>query len=597
MPKRKYDFAGWVTKADVECQDGITIKHDAFADDDGRSVPLVWNHDHNSPENILGTISLENRSSGVYGYGLFNDTEAGQTAKELVEHGDISAMSIFAKKLKQKGSNLYHGAIKEVSLVLAGANPGAMIDYINIAHDADGQNGDEAIIYTGTLIHAASDIVDAKEETKVSGEGPKEKTIEEVFSGMSEEQQAAVGTLIEGLIEEYESGEADNQTENEGDQEVKHNVFNNNSKNDEYIAHDEINSIISEAYAGKMKLKDAFLKHSVTGIEILFPEAKAVDEVPQIYGNINTATDLILSSIRKVPFQNVKTVVANFTEQDARARGYIKAHEKVEQIYKLMKRKTGPQTIYKKQKLDRDDIIDVEEYDIVAFTNAEMRGMLNEEIARAVLLGDGREDISPDKINEENIRPIAKDDDFFSIKVKAKAAENVLETIIKVMGQYRGSGAPTMFIQPELLADIKLVKATDGRYLFGDIPTDQILASKLGVSNIVPSTFFGNKKQAIIVNLRDYTVGAARGGQVTTFDDFDIDFNQMKYLIETRLSGALTVPKSAIVLTIDPLYSGGITPDTGTKSTTMKEGTVVTGGPTTPRTEQSKKPVGPGLGV
>lgn len=594
MPKHDYDFAGWVTKADVKCQDGITIKHDAFADDDGRSVPLVWNHDHNSPENILGTISLENRSSGVYGYGVFNKTEAGQTAKELVEHGDISAMSIFAKKLKQRGSDLYHGAIKEVSLVLAGANPGAMIDYVNIAHDADGQNGDEAIIYTGNLIHAASDVIEEKEETKVSESEsePKDKTVEEVFSEMSDEQQAAVGTLIEGLIEKYESGTDETQTENEGDPEVKHNVFDSNTKNDEYISHDEINSIINEAYTGKMSLKDAFLEHSITGVEILFPEAKAVDSVPQIYGNINTATDVILAGVRKVPFQNVKTIVADFTEEDARARGYIKAHEKVEQIYKLMKRKTGPQTIYKKQKLDRDDVIDVEEYDIVAFTNAEMRGMLNEEIARAILLGDGREEVSPDKINEDNIRPIVSDDDFFSIKVKAKAADKVLETIIKVMGQYRGSGAPTMFIQPELLADMKLVKATDGRYLFGDIPTDQTLAAKLGVGRIVPSTFFGNKQQAIIVNLRDYTVGAAKGGQVTTFDDFDIDFNQMKYLIETRLSGALTVPKSAIVLTIDPTYEGGIPTDTGTASTTMEHGTVVTGGATIPRETTPKEPAG-----
>lgn len=576
--KRDYDFAGWVTKSDIECSDGITIKHDAFSDDDGRSVPLVWNHDHNSPENVLGTVELENRGDGVYGYGYFNQTEAGQQAKQLVEHGDISAMSIFAKKLKQRGSELYHGAIKEVSLVLAGANPGAMIDYVNVAHGEDGQNGDEAIVYTGYLIHAASDVVEPKEEAKVEKEEtkdqPAEKTVEEVFGTMNEEQQAMVGTLIEGLIEEYESGNG----ADEGDEQVKHNVFNNNDTQEDYISHDEINGYIKEAFDSKASLKDIFLAHSITGVEVLFPEARAVDKVPQSYGSINTATKQILAGVRKVPFQKVKTVVADFTEKEARARGYIKAHEKFEQIYKLMKRETGPQTIYKKQKLDRDDVIDVEEFDIVAFTNAEMREMLDEEIARAVLVGDGRELTDADKIQEDKIRPIISDDDFFTIKTKAKTAANVLETVIKVMGQYRGSGSPTMYIQPNLLADMKLVKASDGRYLFGDIPTNEAMAARLGVGSIVPTTFFGEKQQLVIVNLNDYTIGAAKGGQVTTFDDFDIDFNQMKYLIETRLSGALTRPKSAIRLDIDPSYNGGTTTaDTGTASTTMKYGTVVTG--------------------
>lgn len=594
MKKREYDFAGWVTKSDIECSDGITIKHDAFSDDDGRSVPLVWNHDHNSPENILGTVELENRGTGVYGYGRFNNTDAGQQAKQLVEHGDISAMSIFAKKLKQRGQELYHGAIKEVSLVLAGANPGAMIDYVNVAHGEDNQNGDEAVIWTGFLIHAASDVVDEKEETKVADKDTNtetaEKTVEEVFGTMNEEQQAMVGTLIEGLIEEYEAGEV---APPEGDAEVKHNVFNNSTNNNEdYISHDEINGYIKEAFTSKASLKDTFMAHSITGIEVLFPEARAVDAVPQVYGSINTATKQILAAIRKVPFQKVKTVVADFTEKEARARGYIKAHEKFEQVYKLMKRETGPQTIYKKQKLDRDDVIDVEEFDIVAFTNAEMRGMLDEEIARAVLVGDGREVTDPDKIQEDKIRPIISDDDFFTIKTKAKSAADVLETVIKVMGQYRGSGSPTMYIQPNLLADMKLVKATDGRYLFGDIPTNEAMAARLGVGSIVPTTFFGEKQQLVIVNLHDYTIGAAKGGQVTTFDDFDIDFNQMKYLIETRLSGALTRPKSAIRLDIDSTYtSGTTTADTGTASTTMKYGTVVTGGPVI-KDETPEEPVG-----
>lgn len=577
---KKYDFAGWVTKNDVKCSDGITIKHDAFSDDDGRQVPLVWNHDHNSPENVLGRIELENRDQGVYGYGYFNNTESAQTAKELVENGDISSLSIFARKLKSVGDSLTHGSIKEVSLVLSGANPGAMIDYVNVEHSEDGKGG-EAIINTGFLIHAASDVVEKKEETKVD---PETKTIEEVFATMNEEQQAAFATMVQELVQEQPEvkvkEDVKHSDDDEEDKEVKTNVFEKAKKNDQgdFISHSELNSIVKEAYTGKSdSLKDAFIAHGVTGVEVLFPEARTVDGSPQPYMNINTAADEILAGVRKVPFARVKSIVADFTEKEARARGYIKAHEKLEQIYSLMKRETTPQTVYKKQRLDRDDIIDVEEYDLVQFTNSEMRTLLNEELARAILIGDGREVTDEDKIKEDKIRPIKSDDNFFTIKGTFSGAATMLEVVIKTMGQYRGSGRPNMYIQPDLLADLKLVKATDGRYLFGDIPTEAAMAARLGVNKIVPTTFFGDNRELIIVNLGDYTVGAAKGGQVTTFDDFDIDFNQMKYLIETRVSGALTKPKSAIYLKEDASSNNKPTADTGTASTTMTKGTVTSG--------------------
>lgn len=577
---KKYDFAGWVTKNDVKCSDGITIKHDAFSDDDGRQVPLVWNHDHNSPENVLGRIELENRDQGVYGYGYFNNTESAQTAKELVENGDISSLSIFARKLKSVGDSLTHGSIKEVSLVLSGANPGAMIDYVNVEHSEDGKGG-EAIINTGFLIHAASDVVEKKEETKVD---PETKTIEEVFATMNEEQQAAFATMVQELVQEQPEvkvkEDVKHSDDDEEDKEVKTNVFEKAKKNDQgdFISHSELNSIVKEAYTGKSdSLKDAFIAHGVTGVEVLFPEARTVDGSPQPYMNINTAADEILAGVRKVPFARVKSIVADFTEKEARARGYIKAHEKLEQIYSLMKRETTPQTVYKKQRLDRDDIIDVEEYDLVQFTNSEMRTLLNEELARAILIGDGREVTDEDKIKEDKIRPIKSDDNFFTIKGTFSGAATMLEVVIKTMGQYRGSGRPNMYIQPDLLADLKLVKATDGRYLFGDIPTEAAMAARLGVNKIVPTTFFGDNRELIIVNLGDYTVGAAKGGQVTTFDDFDIDFNQMKYLIETRVSGALTKPKSAIYLKEDASSNNKPTADTGTASTTMTKGSVTSG--------------------
>lgn len=578
---KKYDFAGWVTKNDVKCSDGITIKHNAFSDDDGREVPLVWNHDHNSPENVLGRIELENRDQGVYGYGYFNNTESGQTAKELVENGDISSLSIFARKLQSVGDSLTHGSIKEVSLVLSGANPGAMIDYVNLSH-SDGAEKSEAIINTGFLIHAASDVVEEKEVKPVE-EGTQEgRSIEEVFATMNEEQQAAFATMVQELVQEQETPavETVKQSEElEEDEIVKHNVFEKaKDENGEFLSHSEIATIIGEASTGKVdSLKEAFIAHGVTGVEVLFPEARTVDASPQSYMRINTAAEEILAGVRKVPFARVKTIVADFTEDEARARGYIKAHEKIEQIYSLMKRETTPQTIYKKQRLDRDDIIDVEEYDLVQFTNSEMRTLLNEELARAILISDGRNVTDESKIKEDKIRPIKSDDDFFTIKGKFSGPAALLEIVIKTLGQYRGSGQPDLFIQPDLLADFKLIKATDGRYLFGDIPSDAAMAARLGVRKIIPTTFFGDSRDVIIVNLSDYTVGAAKGGQVTTFDDFDIDFNQMKYLIETRVSGALTKPKSAIYLTEDPSFDDSITLDTGTTSTTMAKGTVTSG--------------------
>lgn len=578
MKKQDYDFAGWVTKNDTLCSDGVVIKHDAFKDNDKSKVPLVWQHDHNSPENVLGHVILHNRPEGVYGHGYFNDSEAARHAKQSVEHGDISAMSIAANKIKKMGQNVIHGLIFEVSLVLAGANPGALIEHV-MRHDAISE--DEAIIYTGNLIHAASDVLpeDKKGGSEVNEEEVEttettEKTIGDVLDTLSEEQMNAVEALVAGIAsqQEDEDGEetppADDagqieQSEN-GGEEMKHNVF---EGKDETLVHADRNAVLTGIAAGAKSqsgtLKQVILEHGITNIEMLFPEANNIDKTPRIWGPHNTAADKIISGVQKSPFSKVKTMFADLTEDEARARGYIKGDQKLDQVYEFFTRESAPQTIYKRQSLDRDDVIDITDFDIISFTQAELRMMLNEELARAILVGDGRAVSDKSKIKEDKIRPIIADDDFYTIKKTSPDVATFLETVVKAKGEYRGSGMPTMFIEPTLLADVKLLKGTDGRFLFGDIPTDSEMASRFGVREIVETTFF-KKPQALIVNLSDYTVGASKGGEVTTFDDFDIDFNKYKYLIETRVSGALTVPKSAILIDI----AGATTTSTTTRPTT-----------------------------
>lgn len=565
---KKYDFAGWVTKNDIICADGVTIKHDAFKGNDGQKVPLVWNHDYNTPANILGHVELKNESLGVYGYGHFNDTPEAQSAKELVRHGDISSMSIGARKLKRSGSNITHGNIYEVSLVLSGANPGAMIEsVINHSDEGDEENG---IVYPGTLIHTPEDIINHKEEGKETVvDNTEEKTIGDVIESMTEEQQNAVYALVGMAMEEEENpepedkGDEKDDKEDKGDDEtVKHNVFNQQgTDNQNDVLLHSVNEVIKQAVDGKApSLKELFesatttqggdtLQHGINSIEMLFPEAAhpTNGNVPILYKDPNTAYKQILNAVNKSPFSKVRTLVADLTEEEARAKGYVKGNFKKEEFFSLIKRTTGPTTVYKKQKLDRDDIVDITDFDVVAFMNREMRMMLEEELARAILVGDGREVDDEDKINEQNIRPIITDHEFFTIQKRFADASVFVETVIKAMSEYRGSGRPNMYIDPSLLADVKLLKGTDGRFLFGDIPSNASIAARLGIKEIVETSFMvGNG--AIIVNLNDYTLGATKGGEITNFDDFDIDFNQYKYLIETRLSGSLTLPKSAIHL-------------------------------------------------
>lgn len=556
MPKEDYDFAGWVTKNDIRCTDGVVIKHDAFKDNDQKKVPLVWNHNHSEPANVLGHVILHNQDKGVYGYGYLNNSEEAKHAKEMIQHGDISAMSIGANKIQKQGQNVVHGRIYEVSLVLAGANPGALIESVVTHSDA----GDEesGIIFTGNLIHSADDILDHAE-----GEEDMPKTIGDILDTLTEEQMSAVEALIANVVEdegieqsdEIEEDEDEEQETDKGGVTMKHNVFNGPAPTEKetVLQHSDIQAIFKDAQ--KMgSLKEAVLEHGITNIEILFPDATVVSGAPFIYRDKRTAAQAIVGAIHKSPFSKVKTIIADLTEDSARARGYIKGAEKFEQVFSLLTRTTEPQTIYKKQKLDRDDIIDITDFNVVGFINTEMRFMLTEEIARAVLVGDGRDIASADKIKSDKIRPIISDADLYTLKADidtplAVIDVTVVEGIIKAMGEYEGSGSPSMYVHPSTVADLRLLRATDGHFLFGDIPSKEAIAARLGVGEIVETTIIP-AKSFLITNLSDYTLGATKGGEVTTFDDFDIDYNQYKYLIETRLSGALTQPKSALYVTV-----------------------------------------------
>ena len=559
MNKKDYDFAGFVTKNDTLCSDGVVIKHGAFQGNDDQTVPLVWNHDHSDPMNVLGKIILHSVDTGVYGYGQFNDTPEGRNAKLMVQHGDISAMSIAANRIKRQGQNVVGGKIFEVSLVLAGANPGALIETV-MNHSDD--KGEEAIIYPGTLIHSSDDVIEEDKPEEEIVVNPEDKpaqpetnidpdlTVGDVLDTLDEQQMAAVEAVIGAALDDQQP-----ETNDEGDEgEMAHNVFEGQNQED-VLMHSDLNELLEDAkemgsWKAAVQSAPEDIQHSITNIETLFPDAKTLTDTPFLYKEQGTSAQEIVSGIRKSPFSRVKTIIADLTDDQARAKGYIKGREKLEQIFDILHRETVPQTVYKKQKLDRDDIVDITDFDIVNFVNGEMRVMLDEEIARAALVGDGRAAGAEDKIKEVNIRPIFTDDELYTIKKTATGAGDLIEVIIKALAEYQGAGQPSLYLNPALLAEFRLLKDKEGRYLFGDIPSPESMAARLGVSKIVSTTFL-TPEQALVVNLSDYTFGATKGGEVTTFDDFDIDFNQYKYLIETRLSGALATPKSAIAITIE----------------------------------------------
>ena len=558
----KFDFSGWATKANLKCSDGRTIMKDAFKDNDGKSVPLVWNHQHNDPTNVLGHALLQNRDEGVYAYCTFNDSEAGKTGKLLVQHGDVCALSIWANQLKQNLNNVVHGNIREVSLVLAGANPGAFIDSI-IMH---GEESDEdAIIYTGediVLSHSNESEDKKMDETDKNVETNKEETVADVFNTLSEKQKNVVYAIIGQALEESE--ESDNE-ESEGGNEMKHNVFDQTEeKKNDVLSHDAMNAIISD---GKRfgSLKESFLAHAdeygIKQIDYLFPEAESLNNPPEFIKRETDWVSKVMNGVHRTPFSRIKSSFADITADEARAKGYIKGNLKKEEVFTLLKRSTTPTTIYKKQKLDRDDIIDITDFDVVAWLKSEMRMMLNEEIARAILIGDGRLSSSDDKINEQNIRPIASDAELYSVRVPVNVsasattddkAKAMIRAAVKARKEYKGSGNPTFFTTEDWLTDALLLEDTMGHRLYKN---ESDVAAAMRVSNIVTVPVMEGAKGpnggdliGIIVNLNDYNVGADKGGAINMFDDFDIDYNQQKYLIETRCSGALTKPYSALVL-------------------------------------------------
>ncbi|MGM9968896.1 MAG: phage major capsid protein [Anaeroplasma sp.] len=565
--EKDYDFSGWATKNNLLCSDGRTILKDAFKDDDGITVPLVWNHQHNDPLNVLGHALLKNRDEGVYAYCKFNDTDSGKNAKLLVEHGDVSALSIYANQLKQQGGNVLHGAIREVSLVLAGANPGAFIDSV-ISH---GENSDdEAVIYTGeeiSLAHAekmeeSKTTMEEKKQTEIKEEPKKEKTVKDVFDTLTEEQKTVVYALIGQIMEEAEQGKKEEETTAQsvkGGKEMKHNVFENDQENQENsLCHADVKAIFADAkrYGS---LKDSVLQHGITNVDYLFPEAKTMNTTPEFVSRDMGWVSKVMSSVHHTPFSRIKSVFADITEDDARAKGYIKGNLKKDEVFSLLKRSTTPTTVYKKQKLDRDDAIDITDFDVVAWLKSEMRMMLDEELARAFLIGDGRLSSSDDKINEQNIRPIYNDDDLYTVKAVIEVASNAtsdakakafIRSVIKNRKEYKGTGSPTLYTTEDVISDCLLLEDSNGRFIYDNI---EKLKNVLRVSDIVTVPVMEGAKGknegdllAILVNLADYNVGADKGGAVNMFDDFDIDYNAQKYLIETRCSGALIKPYSAI---------------------------------------------------
>lgn len=635
----KYDFSGWATRNDIRCSDGRIIRRDAFKHNDGRTVPLVWNHDHIDPEKIIGHALLENREEGVYTYGKFNDTRLGKLAKAYVEHGDITQLSIYANQLKQQGPNVMHGSIREVSLVMAGANPEAFIENVMLHGD---ELVDEAKIFTGLdieLCHSDSEeneeevFDEVKEEEKGEEEmteetkkidgteldnqdeqiehADKEETVADVFNTFSEKQKTVVYALVAEALAEAgvsedkddeddkvahadsdddeetvadvfntlsekqktvvyamiaealkEAGANDDDNSEGGNETMKHNVFDQEERFNDTLSHGEFMEILKDA-PKHGSLKESFLAHGIENIGELFPEAKPVNGEPAFIQREQSWVTEVLGAVHHTPFSRIKSTYADITAEQARAKGYTKGGLKVEEVIKAFKRVTNPTTIYKKQKLDRDDMIDITDFNVVAWLKKEMRMMLNEEIARALLFGDGREEDDQDKINEENIRPVWKDSDVYTYKeiinVTAATTEDekvkkFIKAAVKARKHYKGSGRPVMYMLEDLVADCLLLEDLNGRRIYETVDK---LAGAMGVSKIVtiPLEDLTRKKDdkvytfgGLLVNLVDYNIGTDKGGEVNMFDDFDIDYNQYKYLMEGRCSGALTKPRSAVAI-------------------------------------------------
>lgn len=589
----KYDFCGWVTKNNLRCSDGRIIRKGAFKSSNGKKVPLVWNHQHNSASDVLGHAVLENREEGVYAYCSFNHTKAGEDAKETVKHGDVTSLSIWANNLKQDGPDVMHGVIREVSLVLAGANPGAFIESVLAHGEPMDDDADEGIFYNDDeiLMHSEEpELNHADQEDDSVDEEPEnndEKTVKEVIESMTDEQRRAMAIVVGQALADAEGDEDDE----EGDEEMRHSVFDNEDGQGGALAHINMDDILHSAMgdikakrtgslreAIAMRLEDEELIHSIdtTGMtgpssstanqtygfrdpDMLFPEYRSITGGgPEWISRNMDWVDVVMNGTHHTPFSRIKSVYADITEDDARARGYIKGKQKKEEVFTLLKRTTDPQTIYKKQKMDRDDIIDISDWDVIPWIKAEMRVMLNEEIARAILIGDGRQSDSDDKIKEDRIRPIVKEPPLFNTVIEvaagttsAESAKNLINESIRGRKKYKGSGNPILFTTEDQLTEMLLLEDNNGHKLY---KTETELATAMRVSRIVTVEPMENQKVnekellGIIVNLSDYNVGADKGGAISMFDDFDIDFNQMKYLIETRISGALIKPFSALTL-------------------------------------------------
>lgn len=605
-----YDFEGWATKNDLKCADGLVIKRDAFKVNDGKTVPLVWNHQHNKVGDVLGHAVLENRDEGVYAHCSFNNTQAGKDAKEAVLHGDVTALSIWANNLHQVGSDILHGVIREVSLVLAGANPGAFIESVLAHGEPIGEEENEGIFYTNEGIYISHADLEEGEELrkKKENEGNMErekkeknesnKTVQEVLNGMTDDQKAAVGLIVEQAVEDVKDEEKkESSEENRKEKEMKHNIFEGQQPR-QIISHSDMELILKDAKRiGSLKeavnehIESGVLQHSIdtTGMTVatgtqtygfndpsmLFPDYKSMNNQPEwISRNMDWVTKL-MSKIHHTPFSRIKSLYANITEDDARAKGYIKGKLKKEEVFSTLKRTTDPQTIYKKQKLDRDDVIDITDFDVVVWIKAEMRVMLDEEIARAILIGDGRLSSSDDKISEDHVRPVVKDVPLFNTVIKVSVPWNATEddiakatikAVIRGRKSYKGSGKPDFWTTENAITEMLLLEDTIGRTIYN---TEAELATKLRVSELITvepmegqtislTEGEGSNKTTkeypligVIVNMADYNVGADKGGEVNLFDDFDIDYNQMKYLIETRISGALVKPFAALTIVLD----------------------------------------------
>lgn len=580
----KYDFSGWATRNNVKCSDGRTIRKNAFIENNGTTVPLVWNHNHKSADEVLGHALLENRDEGVYAYCSFNETPQGQNAKELVRHKDICSLSIYATQLKQNGGDVMHGSIKEVSLVLAGANPGAFIENI-ISHGEESE--EEAYIFNNSetldldVVRHTDDQDDSKniehaekeeivEEEIVVKEKPKmaeeakEKTVKEVFDELTEEQKNVVYFLVGQAVEEAKKSE--------GDEEMKHNIFEGQDKEENVLTHAEFSEINDDAKKSG-NLKDAFLAHGITDVGNLFPEVQPVNKTPEMIARDQTWVQKVMAAVHHTPFSRVKSTAANITADAARAKGYIKGHQKVEEVIAALKRTTTPTTVYKLQKMDRDDVIDITDFDVVAWIKQEMRTMLDEEIARAILIGDGRDPSLDDKINPLNIRPILGDNSTYTVsKVLEKEqtdtdytfAKRFIKSVIKARKEYKGSGNPTLYTTEDMLTNMLLIEDKNERVIYDTLDK---LVTALRVKEIVTVPVMEGQVRVsedeqydytclgILVNLNDYNVGANKGGAVNMFDDFNIDYNKYEYLIETRCSGALVKPYSAVTFELKEVHT------------------------------------------